>query len=132
MRSTRLFMLLLVPLYACAITYADGHALTFLTATNQPLKVNLMVPGRLESPEVVKEPLQAQRTAGITQRPNVILIYTDDQDWDEVGCYGGKVATPNMDSLARDGMRFTRFYVASPVCTPSRYNGISGRYASRR
>jgi arylsulfatase A-like enzyme len=64
-------------------------------------------------------------------RPNVIIIYTDDQDRDQTGCYGGPVATPNIDSLAREGMRFTRFYVASPVCTPSRYNVIAGRYACR-
>ncbi len=70
-------------------------------------------------------------TAQSSSRPNVILIYTDDQDFDGLGCYGGNVTTPNIDSLARDGMRFTRFYVAAPVCTPSRYNVLSGRYASR-
>lgn len=75
--------------------------------------------------------VQARPAPGAASRPNVVLIYTDDQDWDEVGCYGGEVATPHMDSLARDGVRFTRFYVASPVCTPSRYNVLSGRYASR-
>lgn len=64
-------------------------------------------------------------------RPNVILIYTDDMDHDHLSCYGGPTPTPHMDSLARDGMRFTRYYVASPVCTPSRYNALSGRYASR-
>jgi len=75
--------------------------------------------------------VQAKPTDGESKRPNVILIYTDDQDFDEVGCYGGDVTTPNMDRLARNGMHFTRFYTASPVCTPSRYNVISGRYASR-
>ena len=64
-------------------------------------------------------------------RPNVVLIYTDDHDLDEIGCFGGKVLTPNMDSLARDGVKFTRFYVASAVCSPSRYNALSGCYASR-
>jgi arylsulfatase A-like enzyme len=65
------------------------------------------------------------------RRPNVILIYTDDHDRDEIGCFGGKVLTPHMDGLARDGVKFTRFYVASAVCSPSRYNALSGRYASR-
>lgn len=65
------------------------------------------------------------------QRPNVVLIYTDDHDLSEIGCYGGKVLTPHMDSLARDGTRFTRFYVASAVCSPSRYNVLTGRFASR-
>lgn len=64
-------------------------------------------------------------------RPNVIVIYTDDHDREWLGCYGGQAVTPHMDSLAREGMRFTRFYVASPVCTPSRYNVLAGRYASR-
>ena len=65
------------------------------------------------------------------KRPNVVLIYTDDHDLNEIGCYGGKVWTPHMDSLAKDGMKFTRYYVSSPVCCPSRYNVLSGRYASR-
>jgi arylsulfatase A-like enzyme len=69
--------------------------------------------------------------AAPARRPNVILIYTDDHDLDEIGCFGGKVLTPHMDSLARDGLKFTRFYVASAVCSPSRYNALSGRYASR-
>lgn len=64
-------------------------------------------------------------------RPNVILIYTDDMDHEHLSCYGGATPTPHMDSLARDGMQFNRFYVASPVCTPSRYNALTGRYASR-
>ncbi|MBI4582061.1 MAG: sulfatase-like hydrolase/transferase [Planctomycetes bacterium] len=75
--------------------------------------------------------LLGQPASNRPARPNVIVIYTDDQDRDQLGCYGGAVKTPHMDSLARDGMRFTRFYAASPVCTPSRYNVISGRYASR-
>ena len=80
---------------------------------------------------VTLSPVQARPAEGASKRPNVILIYTDDQDFNEVGCYGGDVTTPNMDRLARNGMHFTRFYAASPVCTPSRYNVISGRYASR-
>ena len=65
------------------------------------------------------------------ERPNIVLIYTDDQDLDEIGCYGGKMPTPHMDGLARDGMKFTRYYVCSAVCAPSRYNVLSGRCASR-
>jgi len=66
-----------------------------------------------------------------TQRPNVVLIYTDDHDLDEIGCYGGKVLSPHMDSLARNGMKFTRYYASSAVCSPSRFNALTGRYASR-
>ncbi len=69
--------------------------------------------------------------SGAAARPNVVLIYTDDHDLSEIGCYGGKVLTPHMDGLARDGTRFTRFYAASAVCSPSRYNALTGRFASR-
>jgi arylsulfatase A-like enzyme len=64
-------------------------------------------------------------------RPNVLFIYTDDMDLFELGCTGGKVLTPHMDGIARDGVTFTRGYVVSPVCTPSRYNVVTGGYASR-
>jgi len=64
-------------------------------------------------------------------RPNVVLLYTDDQDLNEIGCYQGRTATPHMDGLARGGMKFTRYYVCSAVCSPSRYNALAGRCASR-
>ena len=64
-------------------------------------------------------------------QPSVVVIYTDDQDPDWVGAYGGDVLTPNIDSLAEDGVRFDRYYASSPVCSPSRYSALTGRYASR-
>ena len=64
-------------------------------------------------------------------RPNVVLIYTDDQPLSEYNCYGGKALSPHIDRLAREGMRFDRFYVSSAVCSPSRYSALTGRYASR-
>ena len=63
--------------------------------------------------------------------PNVVVIYTDDQDPDWVGCYGGDVLTPNIDRIAEEGVRFDRYYASSPVCSPSRYSALTGRYASR-
>jgi len=63
------------------------------------------------------------------KRPNVVVIYTDDQEFNQLGCYGGKVLTPHMDGLARDGIKFHRYYASSPVCSPSRYNVLTGRYA---
>lgn len=63
--------------------------------------------------------------------PNILLIYTDDQPQEWVGCYGGDVLTPNIDRLAAEGRQFTRYYASSPVCSPSRYSALSGRYASR-
>jgi len=64
-------------------------------------------------------------------KPNVILIYIDDLDFAEIGCYGGKVLTPNMDKVASDGCKFTRGYVTTAVCAPSRYGVLTGRYVSR-
>lgn len=65
------------------------------------------------------------------KKPNIILIYTDDQAFYELGCYGGNVLTPNIDGLAANGLKFERFYVSSPVCSPSRYSLLTGKYASR-
>jgi arylsulfatase A-like enzyme len=67
-----------------------------------------------------------------TQRPNIILIVTDDQGWADVGCYGAtNFATPNLDRLAREGVRFTDFYVAQPVCSASRAAILTGCYPNR-
>ena len=64
-------------------------------------------------------------------KPNVVLIITDDQSWDSLGFMGGKVHTPRLDQMARDGMYLTDFNVTSTVCSPSRYSFLTGRYAGR-
>lgn len=66
--------------------------------------------------------------AGASERkPNVILILTDDQGSIDVNCYGASdLATPHMDRLARHGVRFTQFYSAAPVCSPSRAGCLTG------
>ena len=71
-------------------------------------------------------------SAGADDRPpNVILIFTDDQGWFDVGVNGNTIIeTPHMDSVARDGVRFNRFY-ATPVCTPTRAGLLTGRYYQR-
>lgn len=63
--------------------------------------------------------------------PNVVLIYADDLGYGDLGCYGSSIRTPNLDSLARDGARFTSFYSANPVCSPSRAALLTGRYPTR-
>ena len=65
-------------------------------------------------------------------RPNVIVIYSDDQGTLDLNSYGAKdLATPNLDRLARQGTRFTQFYSASPICSPSRASLLTGRYPQR-
>jgi arylsulfatase A len=62
-------------------------------------------------------------------RPNVIFIMTDDQGSVDAGCYGAKdLVTPGVDALAARGVRFTQFYSAAPVCSPSRAGFLTGRY----
>jgi arylsulfatase A len=62
-------------------------------------------------------------------KPNVIFIMTDDQGAVDAGCYGSKdIQTPNIDALAKRGVRFTQFYAAAPVCSPSRAGFLTGKY----
>lgn len=64
--------------------------------------------------------------------PNVIVIFADDLGYGDLSCYGAtKLHTPNIDQLAKEGRRFTDGHSASAVCTPSRYNLITGEYAFR-
>lgn len=65
------------------------------------------------------------------ERPNIVVIFTDDQGWNDIGCYGSEIPTPNIDSLARDGLKLTQFYAASSICTPSRYGLLTGRFPTR-
>ncbi len=64
--------------------------------------------------------------------PNIILLMTDDQGWNELGCYGHPlIQTPNIDKMADNGLKFERFYAASPICTPTRVSVMTGRHANR-
>lgn len=67
-------------------------------------------------------------TAQENASPNIVFVFTDDQGINDVGCYGSEIPTPNIDSIARDGARFTSFYAASAICTPSRFGLLTGRY----
>jgi arylsulfatase A-like enzyme len=67
------------------------------------------------------------------QKPNVILIYVDDLGYGDLGSYGSKtIKTPQMDGLAKKGLRFTQAYSTSATCTPSRYSLLTGTCAVRR
>ncbi|MCU0386877.1 MAG: arylsulfatase [Flavihumibacter sp.] len=66
-------------------------------------------------------------------RPNVLIIYTDDLGYGDLSCYGAaKLNTPNIDKLAKQGLRFTRAYTTSATCTPSRYALMTGQYPWRK
>ena len=64
--------------------------------------------------------------------PNIVIVFTDDQGYQDVGCFGSPlIETPNLDRMAREGMRFTDFYVAQPVCSASRAALLTGCYSNR-
>lgn len=66
------------------------------------------------------------------QKPNIILIMTDDQGWGQMGYYNHPILkTPNLDEMARNGIRFDRFYAGAPVCSPTRASVLTGRVNDR-
>ena len=65
------------------------------------------------------------------KRPNILILYTDQQRWDALGANGNReIITPNLNQLAADGLNFTHHFVQNPVCMPSRISMLSGRYPS--
>ena len=65
----------------------------------------------------------------VATRPNIVYIMADDLGYRELGCYGQKlIPTPNIDKIAREGIRLTRAYSASPVCAPTRYSLLTGKH----
>ena len=68
-------------------------------------------------------------TSARGERPNIIMFLIDDQNPSSIAAFGGDTYTPNLDRMAEEGMKFTRAYVSSSVCTPSRYTFLTGRFA---
>lgn len=69
-------------------------------------------------------------TAG--SRPNIVFVFADDMGYGDLGSYGNtEVATPNLDQMAAEGVRFTQFYSAHAVCSPSRAALLTGRFPPR-
>lgn len=76
--------------------------------------------------------LLAACAANAERQPNVVLILADDLGWSDLGCYGSTFyETPNIDGLARTGVRFTDAYATCPVCSPSRASVMTGKYPAR-
>ena len=70
--------------------------------------------------------------AATASKPNIIFVLVDDMGYADLGCYGAKdIRTPNIDRLAREGVKFTDFYANAPVCTPTRCAFITGRWQQR-
>ncbi len=61
------------------------------------------------------------------KRPNIILILSDDMGYSDLGCYGSEISTPNLDALAKEGLRYTQFYNMGHCC-PSRASLMTGLY----
>ena len=83
---------------------------------------------RAASGALIAAPLARSQTP---QPPNVILILCDDLGYGDLHSYGSSIATPNLDRMAQEGVRFRQFYSASNVCSPARAALLTGRYATR-
>lgn len=77
--------------------------------------------------------IQITHAAAPGRPPNVVIILSDDVGWGDLGCYGAtKIKTPNLDALAKAGMRLTDAHASAAVCTPTRYSLLTGEYSWRK
>ncbi len=76
--------------------------------------------------------LSGQAQTDTSARPNIVFIFADDLGYGDLSCYGAEdIKTPHIDQIAENGIKFTEFYSVSPVCSPSRYGLMTGRYPVR-
>src|SRR5688572_5918450 len=76
--------------------------------------------------------LSSPAFAEAAKKPHIVFVYADDLGPGDLGCWGGEVApTPNIDRMAGEGIRFTNYYSASPICSPSRCGLLTGQFPAR-
>ncbi len=89
-------------------------------------------PGAMQ-PNTTPVVIQPRAAKTAAKAPNIVLILSDDLGYGDTGCYGATaVKTPNIDRLAREGLRFTDAHTTSATCTPSRFSLLTGQYAFRQ
>jgi arylsulfatase A-like enzyme len=95
-----------------------------------PSKTIKLIPGALGIISLTSSQLAAAQTI---EKPNIVIIYADDLGFGDVSCYGAtRISTPNIDMLAKQGLRFTNAHCTSATSTPSRYSLLTGEYAWRK
>lgn len=114
------------------ISVATGLLLSFLIALPQSERIILAEDRKTGPKKFNSEQTPKLNANGPTRRPNIIVIMTDEHDPGVTGCYGDKIVrTPNLDRLAREGIRLDACYTASPLCAPARNAFTSGKLISR-
>jgi len=107
--------------------------MTFRLAVARPSFLFQRVSMAVQSVLMVALVVGSLTPASAAERPNIVLIYTDDQGYGDASCLNSesKFETPSLDRLAREGMTFTNGHCSDTVCTPSRYGLLAGRYSWR-
>lgn len=83
--------------------------------------------------KAAEESVEKAKESGINKKPNIVFIFADDLGYGDLGLFGSsEINTPNIDRMGAEGIKFSEFYVASSICTPSRAALLTGRYPFRQ